>query len=286
VRLYRNGFMVSIGSGAQPPTAKRGNAQGWTDAVARRNAVFLMSVDVDALSGVAFALTLTLAPDRIPGPGEFHEMLRVLLRGWRRHGAIRWHWLIEFQRRGTPHLHCSVWMPEGTAILDAEHLLVDPWLSLCGAHDCVAKLPAQSIRRLTDEGWAEYVAKHGSRGAKHYQRDPENRPAGWENPGRMWGYGPRTAWPAPDSAERLPLEADLTTAGVWRLRRLLRSWLIARARRIDDPEERRRAVRWARRSLRCGDRRLSPVRPVSGWWAKVPHGREWALGLALLASEG
>lgn len=280
-KLYRNGFMMSIGHGV-PPKEKRGNAQGWTAAVARRNAAFLMSVDVPALSGQPFAATLTMAPDRIPDPVEFHAMLDALLKRLRRAGALRWHWLIEFQRNGSPHLHMSVWMPDGTS-LDAFGLtVVIAWITLCDRHGVRAGPGGQTFSALTDAGWCQYVAKHGSRGAKHYQREAANRPAGWENPGRMWGYGPRSGWPTVE--ERLPIEADLTLAQFHRLRRLMRGWEISRARQISDPKERRRAIRWSRRALSCPDRRLSTVRPVSGWWAKVPRGQEWALGLVLLAA--
>ena len=112
-------------------------------------------------------------------------------------------------------------------------------------------------------GWLEYLSKHASRGVAHYQR--RGTPAGWTKTGRLWGG--RT-WPVVE-----PVEAVITDVTMRRVRRLVRSYVVADARtaalkaRPGSVEARRAWARvsWARRMLRCNDRGLSAVRGMSEW---------------------
>jgi len=113
-------------------------------------------------------------------------------------------------------------------------------------------------------GWLSYLSKHASRGVAHYQR--RGTPPGWTGTGRLWGKG--GSWPVAE-----PVVAEISDVTMRRLRRLVRSYVIADARKAalrtrPGSVEARRAwarVSWARRMLRCNDRGLSAVRGMSEW---------------------
>lgn len=113
-------------------------------------------------------------------------------------------------------------------------------------------------------GWLEYLSKHASRGVAHYQR--QGTPQGWTATGRLWGKG--GSWPVSE-----PVVAVISDTTMRRVRRLVRSYVIADARaaalqaRPGSAEARRAWARvaWARRMLRCNDRGLSAVRGMSEW---------------------
>lgn len=170
------------------------------------------------------------------------------------------HWVVEWQRRGTPHLHMAVYAPDHDPHFGPK--LVFAWLAV--AEQFGARMNAQDYDRISGaEGWLKYLSKHAARGVRHYQRN--GKPSGWEKTGRLWGYGGE--WPTD-----APMTLTLDMAAYHRLRRLVRSWRVADARRALDAattEKARRAARqriaYARRMLACPDRRLSSVRGVSDW---------------------
>lgn len=264
------------------PVAKRGNATGWSQGAARRNSEFLQSLRLEELPGVAYALTLTIPAGRVDAPiapptaEVYHRLLRSFIERLRRLGALRWHWVIEFTARKTPHVHMAVWMPTRSIGFSGDMLA--HWLQLTAKAGWPAGIKAQDCKRLDNVGWLQYMAKHGARGVRMYQRAASALPEGWERPGRMWGYG--GSFPSPE--ERQPLRFDVEPGARTRYRRLLRSWAIANARATENPRLRARYVRQARRLLRCTDPALSPVRNVSMW---VPEDVQLQL-LGLLVSEG
>lgn len=95
-------------SSSTPP--KRDAITGWTRGAARRNRAFLMSVDPHGLeSDLGFAATLTLGATPLNATiwaEIFHRFLVAL----RRLGAIRYHWVVEWTRRGRPHLHITFYL--------------------------------------------------------------------------------------------------------------------------------------------------------------------------------
>jgi hypothetical protein len=91
----------------------------------------------------------------------------------------------------------------------------------------VAPLPfsdrAMHIERIEAlSGWSAYVAKHCARGIDHYQRTASVLPEGWTSSGRLWGKG--GDWPVRSDN----LELDDTS--YFRLRRVVRKWLLAKTR--------------------------------------------------------
>jgi hypothetical protein len=237
--------------------AKRGDVVGWTRAAVRRQTLWLYSVEIDGLTGTGFALTLTLG-NVLPTSEEWTRLRRAWVKRVEYLGAIRVHWLVEWQKRQFPHLHAAVYFPEGTSAGMGPRL-VAAWLDLAGWTG--AQLGGQDCKRIDGPlGWLKYLSKHAARGVEHYQR--QGHPVGWEKTGRLWGHG--GDWPTP-----LPIEATITNPEFYRLRRLVRSRRVADARaaalRWDDPKHRWARLVFARRMLKCSDPQASRYRGVSDW---------------------
>lgn len=263
ITSYRNGATAGM-SGRNPAPVKRGVIKGWTAAAVRRHTKWLYSIDAPQLDGVGIALTLTMRDT--PASSEvFHAARRALTARWSRLGAVRFHWVVEWQRRGTPHLHCAVYFPAGTDPQLVAAQMIFGWLAI--AEPFHARVQSQHFDEIDGAlGWLQYLSKHAARGVRHYQRN--GKPAGWEKTGRLWGYG--GDWPADE-----PMRFDLSTPAYHRYRRLVRSWRIANAREAlvrgqgrmtdDQVKQARRRITFSRRMLACPDPRLSAVRGVSDW---------------------
>ena len=247
---------------------KRDVVKGWSAGAVRRHTAWLYSISAPALDGVGFALTLTLR--KTPGSAEvFHAVRRSWIRRVERLGASRIHWVIEWQRRGTPHLHLAVYFPSGAVPVQAAGQMIAAWVSLTG-DDYGSSLSGQHFDEISGAlGWLQYLSKHAARGVKHYQRS--GKPAGWEKSGRLWGH--TGSWPS-----EAPMRFDMESAAYWRLRRLVRSWRVAQARSAGDA----RRIGFARRMLRNNDKNQSSVRGVNDWVSE----ELLVTFIALLESEG
>lgn len=234
-----------------PDRTPRGTVSGFTAKAAARNTAFLRAQPRDGFQdGEAFAATLTLG--RCP---DTHEEWKGLVDRWlkrvARMGCIRLHWVVEWTQKGWPHLHASIWLPEGSE--DGAARLRAHWLAVTEGHRTLAR--GQSVLPIERfGGWACYVGKHAARGVSHYQRSAGWMPPGWESTGRMWGK--RGDWCEVD-----PLTTPITLEEMHRFRRLLRRLEASRALARGDA----RGARYARRSLRCTDPKLSAVRGLSVW---------------------
>jgi len=246
-KAYANGSTMGVGN-ASPVGGKRGEVVGWSAAAVRRHKRWLYGVEAPELSGVGDAVTLTmrLTPE---SEVEWRALLERLFRGLRERGYLRWHWVVEWQRRGTPHLHMAVYAPEGAERPGWDTVML--WLRLTREYEAAAG--AQFVTPITGPvGWLKYLSKHASRGVKHYQR--QGKPEGWSKTGRLWGYGGE--WPVSP-----PVEGMLTREQYHQVRRMVRNWAVADARARGDWK----GVRYLRRMLTCHDRMLSPVRGISEW---------------------
>jgi len=264
-RIYHHGTAVGISKMHNRKPGKRQQCSGWSDAVARRNMRFLWSVDNKKLAGLvgyAFTWTVQKCPDT---PQELAQALKLtfeeLKRGCRCGPPSELiHYVIEWQKRGVPHVHGVVYFtPENDATFDrsngvptgAFNYIIYRWLRQAGQWG--ASEFGQFVHPVYDaRGWSEYVAKHASRGAKHYQRSAASLPAKWQGKtGRMWGK--RGAWPVDEPQDVLfltrlptPLEESLAAKlgvdplkfehlrdfnGFAAFRRLVRSYAISEARK-------------------------------------------------------
>lgn len=248
LKSYQNGASSSMGHRpGDHERAKRGATKGWTYRTSRSNRKFLWSVKADQLTGTGFAVTLTVR-DCPPASADWAALREAWLVRLRRRGLIRLHWVTEWQRRGHPHMHAAVWMPDD---VDPESI-TRHWLEVARAYRA-GKL-GQDVRVITGQvGWFEYLAKHATRAASNYQRSPENVPNGWEKTGRVWGH--IGDWPTEEETEIV-----LNHAGFYRLRRLILRHAIAKARKKGDLYR----VRYLRRYLQT-EEEISRCRGTGEW---------------------
>lgn len=224
---------------------------GWSAHAIRRNNDFLREVDYRQLPpfGLAFTGTVKYCPHT---SADWHRALNAFWRRLKRMDCVLIHWVVEWQRRGVPHLHCSLFFNHHSRTLPAD--IRRHWLDL--TQPWASTPAAQYLTPIHDSlGWAQYTAKHAQRGLFHYQRSPENVPASWSGrTGRMWGkWG---GWPTVD-----PLRFSVPDDAFYMLRRILRGWRVADARASGNA----RRIRSARACLSCNDAALSRVRGVSEW---------------------
>jgi len=264
IKVYRHGLTAGvIPSKLKAQTAVRGDCKGWSLDSSRGNTRFLFSVREDLLTGFAVACSLTIR-DCPPTHEDWSKVRRAWIRRMERMGAIRGHWLTEWQRRGFPHLHLAVWFPEAPPVAQ----LREAWLELTqdwgSAGHCQQAVPIWDVL-----GWNQYVSKHAARGLAHYQRSPENIPETWRTgTGRMWGK-------LGDWQVQEPLKVEMADRAFWAFRRMVRGWRRANARDALEAARKRldarrclqalRRVKSARGMLRCPLPDLSRVRGVSEW---------------------
>lgn len=244
---YRHGFTLATTSNHKRKPGKRGKLSGWSPGAARRNVKFLQAVDERELDGLGLALTLTLR-DCPPDAASWAAMLKAWIKRQQRAGMIRLHWVMEFQRRGVPHLHVAIWydpdhvqqvsdqtwrrveramIHQDMRTAGLEHQrparkAVADWLDITEALGSAPQ--SQQARPIVGPvGWFQYLAKHCGRGREHYQRQQESLPEAWESSPKVWGH-----WGTWTLQE--PATATLTNQQFYRLRRLVRAWSVARAR--------------------------------------------------------
>lgn len=227
---------------------KRQACKGWTAAAARRCRNFLMTIDDSRLPspsiGMAYTLTVRDCP---PDSKEWGRCRDNLRRRLIRAGAFCDHWVTEWQQRGVPHLHGFAFfdfdqvkarspftrdLPTPTEPIElaamTEHLsqllrmeIRSAWLDVSGPFGSGKR--GQYVMGLTGLiGWSQYLAKHSSRSADHYQRQRDMLPEGWQTSGKLWGKG--GAWPTSE----IQYDADQVT--FYRLRRACRKWLQSKGR--------------------------------------------------------
>lgn len=238
---------------------KRGKIGGWTAQSSRRNMRFLWSIDTDRLTGTGYSFTLTV-PICPATPRDWADWCATYWKRLEQAGAIRIHWVIEWQRRGCPHLHGSVYFDESADLTDIQGYLIHLWVYRNPFSSAAHMTAQQRCLRIFDAvGWGQYVAKHAARGVKHYQRSPENIPAAWQGvTGRIWGS--RGDWPV-TAPLRIELQDKRGDGGWYAYRRLVRSYGVSKARLTGD----RAAQIYARRMLRSNDRKLAECRGLSSW---------------------
>lgn len=274
LKIYSNGMTLSFPR--KTATSKPGiksKSVGWSESSTRSNTHFLYSVDTNNLTGFGYAFTFTIR-DLPPSPVHWYEVRQRFFKRLKRMGLIRYHWVTEWQRRGVPHLHGCLYFPSELHINDIRKIL-SAWCKSASGY--VASYKAQDIKKIDSAvGWLQYLAKHGSRSKYHYQRS--SKPSEWDSSGRVWGKGGE--WPV-----RLTEHATANRK-IYRLRRLMKRWRIADARKPqpftlngytyypDNPDywliyptgcKNPRRIRQARRCLKSNDVKVSAVRGMSEW---------------------
>lgn len=250
MKLYQNGTSTYMGGVGSHIRAKRGEVVGWSKAAARRQTRWLWSVNSGDLSGFGYAVTLTLR-DTPESAVEFHALRHAYLKRLERMGTIRVHWVMEFQERGAPHLHMAVYFDRELSEVDFGMLAVH-WMQVGRIFG--VDFWAQDVKEIRgDLGWLKYLAKHASRGVYHYQRS--GHPDGWDKTGRLWGVG--GAWPV---VEPVVFE-ELNNREFYRVRRLMRAWAYADARKVGDS----RRMQFLRRSWSTSSSKESRYLGAAEW---------------------
>lgn len=243
-----NGYFAGVPGRNKTNVRKRSYIKaGWSHDVTRRHLKFLYSVDHTRLSGVPFAYTLTTRDCPLT-PVDYHRLIRSYIKRLQRKGVYRYHWLIEWQSRGVPHLHGIGYASSGLSPSD----FVDHWIDV--AAEYYALPGAQCVKPMHDsDGWHKYLAKHASRGVSHYQRQQDNMPKHWDTTGRMWGVSRN--WPTRD------LKLRVSYPVYHRLRRLQAKLDQSSARAAADYKRLARA----RKLLKCNDYSRSTVAGIHSW---------------------
>lgn len=217
VRVFPGGVSGGFpGSGQRLTDTKRGEIKGWTQGASRRLVAWLWSIDPSMLGDNGWALTFTMGhtPDNSQ---QWHSARKALMKRLQRSGVTAQHWVIEWTAIGRPHLHMAVY---GDTLVSSHAMRA--WLAICADYGWDVEPWAQHFVKIDGApGWLEYLAKHASRGVRHYQR--QGKPEGWDKTGRLWGHW--GDWPT-----SLPVEVDLNDESFWRFRRLARSYLAAKMR--------------------------------------------------------
>lgn len=267
-------------AGSNDAPTERGDIMGWSAGSARRNMDFLKSVYIPDLDGVALAITLTVK-DIPETHTEWAYLQKQLLKFLRRCSMIRAHWVTEWTKRNVPHLHMTVFFDpdyiEETP--DIAIKIMHYWLKITRHLGTLDRGQHFAVMN-PDSGWFQYVSKHASRGHAHYQREKANLPKAWEKTGRLWGRTQGDTWPT--VSEKLLIDSKT----FWRLRRKIKNWLLAIARKelLDAQENlansrnkrtqkrllkvvkaKLRRIVYLRQSLKRNDRNKSEVRGINEW---------------------
>jgi hypothetical protein len=258
VTMLPNGCSTGVCGHNGGKFGEKQDIQGWTASSSRGNTKFLQSVNTWLLDGEGWSFTLT-APKIPASPGEWARWRNVFLnRLMRDHGAVRIHWVTEWQRRGAPHLHGSIYFADKLDTGNYGMIICRSWV--VGNPFGRVLYKAQKTRPIFSmAGWAQYCAKHCARGVQHYQRSNDHLPKLWKgNTGRLWGY--RGEWPIEPEA-RFDLEAFEGDKGWFVMRRLQRRYECALKAKKKDWA----GLAYARRSLKCNDFSKAHVRGNRFW---------------------
>lgn len=262
MRMLHSGVSLFAGTGVSADRMterqkhNRADNRGWTTQATRNLANYLMALDLVAVAGYPCEATLTIPADCMGRVSSelMHRMLHNWLRAMGRHGMSHYVWVLEFTANRTAHIHVTMWLD--APIPEAEWAGAYPkvlWVRQCLAHDVPALLSAQDFKHLDDtpENWLKYVAKHSTRGVKHYQRLMDGLPDDWRrHPGAMWGHDRKL-----DDYLGERMDLSMSMRAFWAFRREIRRRMVQQAKTISDPRKRGRNIVAARRCLKT---RLTP----------------------------
>lgn len=238
ITLMPQGINAGFAGGNASPE-RRGTVRGLTPGAARRNKRWLMSIEQEALTGAPVTFTLTMR-DVPASSAEWIAAKKALLMRFRRYGVLRAHWVLEWTKRGRPHLHGIAFLPvhngmpgrlvkgfdgQPTWEVFSPWMIVDWWEEIAGRWGVRPSGQHVKLGQRSNTAWFRYMSKHASRGVGHYQRQAESIPEGWKTTGQMWGkIG--DDWPLHEEKH------DIPTWAYHHLRRQVRRLIRSRALRL------------------------------------------------------
>jgi hypothetical protein len=235
-------------------------------------------------------LTLTYPGDwrsLAPSPEASKAHLAAFSRRWfRKVGRLPLVWKLEFQRRGAPHYHLLVLVPDELDVRDLRAWVASAWFGVVGSGDVRHLHAGTSVdvqyRHADASGIGFYFAKHGLWESKQYQNDP---PVDWATTGRWWGMS---------NLPKCSATVEVPATVLVNARRLLRKWyrathqprLVLREEEVHDGRAVQRVghVRSRLRSVNGGRRAGATVLVADGPTFALSLGR--ALGLGPMDKEG
>lgn len=234
---------------------KRRECIGWTPSSTRNLTKWLYGADVQGF-GAGFAFTLTVKDLPYDAKAWAATRKRFIMR-LKRLGITHLHWLTEWQLRKMPHLHGCLWFAPGASIPpNVMGLIKTAWLESAKEYNplefCQDVKPMHSYL-----GWKKYLSKHASRSAHNSQRCSSNMPDTWKTSGRMWGY-----WGDWDMKKA---KITMCEKAGHSLRRIIKNWRIASARKEKNTLAREKRLKSAKRLFQTNNIKLSRVRGFSEW---------------------
>lgn len=285
MKLSPSGASVTTSKPRQtaPPPIRTKN-KGWTKHAALRNRAFLWSVVPEQLSGFGFSITHTVRHCDSPQIWQkwIKRYIDIVRKRW---PLTRYHIVTEWQRRGMPHLHGTLYFhgrpeadadavrgaptgsgPNGSIIegidIPSELALIRIWLKI--TEEGQSARVSQDVKPISTEDathWLQYLAKHAVRGVSNYQRSAENIPAKWKGEtGRVWRKG--GDWPI-----ETPLKAHgLSKSDEYQYRRIFCRYLasLPPSMRIKRSERANVRLFWSK-WLKCNDTARSHLRAPSSF---------------------
>lgn len=249
MKILANGF--SMGKGNPNPLPNiRTKCEGWSLASARSHRKFLQSIELEKLTGVGLALTLTVR-DVPPSAEDLEKTRKAWVRKMLKAGAIRLTYVMEWQARRAPHFHVATYFPEARPGLGKWCL--DQWRQVAAKYR--PRVVGQKATPITDaNGWNQYTSKHLQKSVRDYQRSNDNIPPEWDGTGRLWGRS--GTWPIGEEQE-----IDLRKKEFYRVRRVAHRLRRAQARSSRNP----RRISRSRRSMKRSPREMSAHMGVNMW---------------------
>jgi hypothetical protein len=224
------------GPAEDAPSARAPATGGWSAAARRRMRRRFAETDWTAITeeGGAVLLTLTLPGAWLtiaPTPDEFARVLRRFWERWRRaYGDPRCGWVIEYQRRGAPHLHALIHRPAGRAWVGRgqrrRRVRWGTWVRHAWAESVAHPDPEQRRLHLRHGVDVQPWTGDPSRAGYYFSGYASGRWKGQNHPPAVWGgVGLLRVWGIRGLPTLPGVEVVLTESQrVWALRFLRRWW--------------------------------------------------------------
>jgi hypothetical protein len=148
------------------------------------------SIDRQRLRAEQVLLVTLTYPAKFPTPRRAKQQLKAALRRFlgENPDACGW-WKLEPQKRGAPHFHLLIFMPEAVDVLRERRWWAANWYEVVGSGDQKHRAAGTACEKIrTWNGVASYAAKYIGKPVKDL---------GWDKPGRLWGKF---------NVEKLPVE--------------------------------------------------------------------------------
>lgn len=171
------------------------------------------------------------------GRGAFGLRVKADFKAWKKRWARRWGrpfavWVFEFQKRGVPHFHLVIEVPEGVCDEEFVETVRDMWFEVVGSGSEAHRTHGVDVEAWDDQSPGAYLAGYCSNRDKTYQHEV---PDGYHHCGKWWGV-----WGF--KADVLLASFELGKQEFVKFRRTMRSYMFSKSR-----EKAKRLGTWVRK---------------------------------------